>query len=155
VGNAAAHHGGVEGAVIDDDAGAFRGRRVLGIRAGLDVVAAHDQLVASVFAFLTEVAPIDGQGGFAGGQGGVRVIGDLAAAHHELGGRAAFDDSADVGVHDAFDAGIVTGHIAAADDLLDGPALDGEGDVTRSARFRSADIPLVKGAAHKMVGILS
>ena len=154
VGHTAAHHGGMEFTARDSDVGTLRSGVILGaILASLDVVAAHDQFVAIVLAFLTEGTTIDGQARLAGGQGGVRVIGDFAATHHEFGGRTGLDGSADIAERDIPDLIIIAAHIAAADDFLDGAALDGEGDVARSGHFRNRDIPFVQVAAHEMIGI--
>ena len=153
--HAAAHHGGMELTVIDGDTGALRGSCAVRSRAGLDVVAAHDQLVGIDFAFSTEGAAIDGHGSGAGLESGTVIIGKLAAAHHELGGSGSTaDSSGDGAMRSVFVVGIRTAYIAAADDLADASVLDGEGDVGVNGRIGGEFITFVQPAAHEVIDLV-
>ena len=155
VSHAAAHHGGMEGAAIDGDAGAIRGGCTVRPSTGLDIVASHDQLVGIGFACSTEGAAIDGHGSGAGLESSAVIIGKLAAAHHELGGSGFIADSGgDGAMRSLFVVGIGTAYIAAADDLADASALDGEGDVGGNGRNGGEFIIFVQPAAHEVIDLV-
>ena len=158
VSHATAYNRGTEGTPTNVDLGPLcGGRDVLGVLSSraLGVVAAHDQFV--VVSFLrTKRTAGDGQGRLAGLQIGTGSAGDLAAAHHEFGGRGiAADGGGDIAVLYGKETVSVSRQafgVAAADDLADGTASDGEGDValSLSGSLRGGYQP----AAHEVVGAL-
>ena len=153
VGHTAAHHGGIGGAAIDGNSGTFGGGCTARLSTGLDIVAAHDQFVVVSFAFLTKLAVVDGHGSGAG-VSSTGIIGKLAAAHHELGGSGiAADGGGDIAVRykETVSASRQAFGVAAADDLADGTALDGEGDVAVSL-FGSLSV-VYQPAAHEVVNL--
>ena len=154
VSHAAAHHGGMEGAAIDGDAGAFGGGSKVTATGRLGVVAAHDQFVVVSFALRTKRTAVDGQGRLAGLQLGTGSAGDLAAAHHEFGGSGFFaaDGGGDIAVRYGKELVIFSSQalgVAAADDLADGTAIDGEGDVALSISGSLRGV--YQPAAHEVV----
>ena len=158
VGHTAAHHGGIGGAAIDGNAGTFGGG-CKGIATGrLGVVAAHDQFVV-VSVALTKRTILDSQGRLAGLQLGTGSAGDLAAAHHELGGSGlsgsglTADGGGDIAVlygKETLSVSRQAFGVAAADDLVDVTASDGEGDGARM--LWSGLGTRHQPAAHEVVG---
>ncbi|WP_418730991.1 hypothetical protein [Desulfovibrio sp.] len=159
MGHTAARHGGIELAAADVHGDVFGSSSIINANvssAGLEVVAAHDQFVGVRFVALTKRTVVDGQRDIAGLQIGTGSAGDLAAAHHEFGGSGLVADSGgDIAVLYGKELAIFTSSqafgVAAADDLADLTALDGEGDGALSlfGSLRGVYQP----AAHEVVNL--